>query len=113
VEDNSANIRLIDRILDNTQHKMISASNGLEGLEMAHKHRPDLILLDINLPDINGFSVLDELKAADLDVTPVVAISANAMDRDVKKGLAAGFDAYLKKPLDIHEFINTINSLVH
>lgn len=113
VEDNPANLRLVNKILSGTPHKLISAHNGSLGLELAELHKPDLILLDINLPIMNGFDVIRKIKEnQELHHIPVVAISANAMNRDVERGLAAGFDRYLKKPLDIREFMSTIETLV-
>jgi len=113
VEDNPANLRLVNKILSGTPHKLISAHSGSLGLEMAELYKPDLILLDINLPQLNGYEVIKRIKANEnLKHTPVVAISANAMNRDVERGLAAGFDRYLKKPINIREFMSTIESLV-
>lgn len=113
IEDNAANIRLVEKILGKTSYKLVTANEGLLGLDLAQAHQPDLILLDINLPGINGYRVLERLKMTAMADVPVVAVSANAMESDVKKGLRAGFDAYLKKPIDIREFLATIDTMIN
>jgi len=113
VEDNPANLRLVNKIISNTPYNLLSTHSGTLGVELAEAHKPDLILLDINLPEMNGYEVLSKLKEnKNLSSIPVVAISANAMTRDVEKGLEAGFDHYIKKPIDIKEFLKTIESLI-
>ncbi|MDP3589868.1 MAG: ATP-binding protein, partial [Methylobacter sp.] len=92
IEDNPANLRLVQKIIStHTSLRLLDARTAEQGLELVKAHHPDLILLDINLPGMNGFEALRHLRddPATCDI-PVVAISANAMERDVKKGLAAG-----------------------
>ena len=106
VEDNAANLRLVEQLLRQREDiVLISAHTGTLGVELALSHKPDLILLDINLPEMDGFQVLKKLKSSQetLDV-PVVAVTANAMPRDIAAGRAAGFSDYLVKPLDIGLF---------
>lgn len=88
---------------------MLAAPDAKLGIELAQAHRPDLILMDINLPGMDGTTAMKYLqnKPETQDI-PVVAISANAMPRDVKQGLAAGFCDYLTKPLDVTEFHRVI-----
>ena len=111
VEDNAANLKLVEQII--TRHpdlRLISATKGLRGLEMAREFQPDLILMDINLPDINGFEVLKALR--DDPATAhilVVAVSANAMPRDIERARRAGFFSYLTKPIKIAEFMDTLD----
>jgi len=111
VEDNPANLMLVEVLIGRRPDiRLISATNGIKGLEMALQFQPDVILMDINLPGINGIRVL-EILAADprtADI-PVVALSANAMPRDIAKGLAAGFFRYLTKPIVITEFMATLD----
>ena len=77
---------------------------------MAHKHLPEVILMDINLPGISGIQVLKNLHEDPVTAhIPVIAISANAMPRDIKKGMAAGFFRYLTKPINVNEFMNTLD----
>jgi signal transduction histidine kinase/ActR/RegA family two-component response regulator len=103
VEDNPANLRLVQKMLAEREDvEVIAASSAEAGLEIAVQVRPDLILLDINLPGMDGFEALHSLRANPVtrDI-PVVAITANAMPRDLERGRAAGFSDYLIKPLDV------------
>jgi CheY-like chemotaxis protein len=89
---------------------MLSARDGRSGVELARAHKPDVILMDINLPGISGVIAM-RLLAADTDTAhiPVVALSANAMPRDIEKGLQAGFFRYLTKPIKVGEFMDTLD----
>jgi PAS domain S-box-containing protein len=112
IEDNPANLRLLERILKQRGgiELLTAAAPGL-GLELARAHRPALILLDINLPDMDGYAVLERLRAApETCAIPVIAISANAMPKDVARGQAAGFAAYLTKPLQIAELLRQVDA---
>jgi signal transduction histidine kinase/ActR/RegA family two-component response regulator len=111
VEDNPANLMLVEDLIGRRQDiRLISATDGIKGLDMALQFRPDLILLDINLPGINGIRVLEILRAdARTANIPVVALSANAMPRDIERGMAAGFFRYLTKPIVITEFMATLD----
>ncbi len=112
IEDNPANLRLVTQIIARIDNiHMWSAHEPMLGLELAYKHKPDLILLDINLPGMNGFDVLKQLRSRkDTCDTQVIAISSNAMPHDIKKGMTAGFDDYITKPIDVNELLNTIKS---
>lgn len=106
IEDNPQNMRLVRKILVHAGYEMVEAENGLLGLEVAERERPDLILLDINLPDIDGFEVASRLKASDVLATiPVIALTANAMVGDREKSLAAGCNGYLPKPVGRQELL--------
>ncbi len=112
VEDNPANLMMVEHILEERPHiEMLSARNGSIGVALARAHIPTVILMDINLPGINGFQALKMLRE-DLLTThiPVVALSANAMQSDIKKGLEAGFFAYITKPLKINELLNVLDN---
>jgi CheY-like chemotaxis protein len=113
IEDNPSSVRLVQKTISSRLDlKMLNAPSAELGLKMARTHRPDIILLDINLPGMNGFEALECLKK-DLitcDI-PVIAISANAMERDIKKGLDAGFVDYLTKPVDIIQLILLLDKL--
>jgi CheY-like chemotaxis protein len=106
VEDNPANLKLVEQIVRrHPRVELLMAPSGSLGLDLARSHRPDLLLLDIHLPDIDGFQVLARLRAdADTRHIPVVAVTAQAMPDDVKRVMAAGFDAYLAKPLELNRF---------
>jgi signal transduction histidine kinase/ActR/RegA family two-component response regulator len=114
IEDNPANLRLIERILSRRDDvRMLSASAPKLGLELAVAHQPALILLDINLPDMDGFDVMKCLRESEATRNiPVVAISANAMPKDLERGKAAGFTDYLTKPLNIEQFLRTVNHIL-
>jgi len=104
IEDNPVNVLLMEAMVEqHTRLHMLSAGLPETGLRMAAAHRPDLILLDIQLPGIDGYEVLRRLRASeDTRAIPVVAVSANAMPEDIARGRAAGFDDYLTKPVDQH-----------
>ena len=105
VEDNPANMSLMEHIIGRMAHiELITAHNAELGLELAESKQPDLIIMDINLPGMDGFEALRHLQQDDLtNHIPVIALSANAMEKDVKRGLAAGFLRYLTKPINISE----------
>lgn len=110
IEDNPANLQLVSMIVEKfTSHELISAHDGWLGMELAELHKPDLILLDINLPEINGHEVLKKLKGKNKtkDIT-VIAVSANAMNKDIKQGKEAGFDDYITKPIVVKKFLEAI-----
>jgi signal transduction histidine kinase/ActR/RegA family two-component response regulator len=111
VEDNPANLMLIeDLVARRSDIRLLSANDGQRGVEMAIASVPDVILMDINLPGISGIKALRIL--ADNPLTahiPVIALSANAMPRDIEKGLEAGFYRYLTKPINVIEFMNTLD----
>jgi signal transduction histidine kinase/ActR/RegA family two-component response regulator len=112
VEDNPANLRLVEEIVAFRRDlRLLSAPDGHLGLQLAKAHRPEAILMDLNLPGMSGFEVLRQLRA-DPETTwiPVIALTANAMPRDIERGLAAGFHRYLTKPIDIDKFTEAINS---
>jgi CheY-like chemotaxis protein len=111
VEDNPANLMLVEQIIDTRSHvSMLSARDGNLGIALARAHLPDVILMDINLPGINGFEALRILRSDSTTMhIPVIALSANAMPRDIEKGLEAGFFRYLTKPIKIREFMNALD----
>ncbi len=110
IEDNAANIMLISRVLASVPNAiLLTAQNGIGGLDVARNERPDLVLLDIHLPDIDGFEVLRRLRSdAELRDTPVLALTADADSRSKERGVVAGFDAYLTKPIQIDQFLGTL-----
>ena len=112
IEDNPANLRLVEQVLSSIPHiYMWSAPEPLLGLELANENIPDLILLDINLPGMDGYQVLDKLRKQDSTKNiPVIAISANAMPKDIEKGKKAGFDGYITKPVNVKELITEVES---
>jgi len=111
VEDNPANLMLVeDLIARRSDIRLLSARDGVSGIAMAKAFQPDVILMDINLPGISGIKAVQILCADPLTAhIPVVALSANAMPRDIEKGMEAGFFHYLTKPIKIQEFMNTLD----
>ncbi len=112
-EDNPANLELMREILDIQGHEIIEAHDGSEALRQAELANPDLILLDVNMPVLNGFEVLQQLRAnPQFASIKVVALTAYAMRGDREKALEAGFDAYLTKPIDIQTLTETITAFL-
>ncbi|HUX91027.1 MAG TPA: PAS domain S-box protein [Gallionellaceae bacterium] len=111
VEDNPANLMLVEQIISDHQHiNMLSAKDGNIGIALARAHLPDVILMDINLPGISGFEALKILRSDPATAhIPVLAISANAMPRNIEKGLEAGFFRYLTKPIKVNEFMTALD----
>jgi CheY-like chemotaxis protein/anti-sigma regulatory factor (Ser/Thr protein kinase) len=111
VEDNPANLMLVEQIIEgHPLIRMLSARDGTQGITLALAHLPDVILMDINLPGISGIEAMKILSKDPATAhIPVVALSANAMLRDIEKGLEAGFFRYLTKPIKINEFMNALD----
>jgi len=114
IEDNEANARLVNKLVNRLSYvALIHADTGKRGLQVAKTQLPDLILLDINLPDMSGFEVMALLKAEpQLAKIPVVAISANAMKHDIDKAKGAGFQEYITKPIRIEHFYAVIDTFL-
>ena len=115
VEDNPANLMLVARLLERRPDiRLLSARDGRRGVEMALEALPDVILMDINLPGIDGTAALRLLAAApETRDIPVIALSANALPRDIEKGLDAGFFRYLTKPIKVGSFMDTLDLALH
>jgi len=115
VEDNPANLMLVTKLLARRPDIcLLSAMDGRSGVEMAQSVRPDVILMDINLPGISGVTALMILAGNPSTAhIPVIALSANAMDRDIEKGLEAGFFRYLTKPIKVTELMDTLDLALH
>ena len=111
VEDNPANLMLVEQIIEGySQLSMLSAHDGLHGVALARAHLPDVILMDINLPGISGIEAMNILRIDPATAhIPVVALSANAMPRDIEKGMEAGFFRYITKPIKIKEFMEALD----
>lgn len=114
IEDNPANLKLVQEIVRfRPDLRLLSAPDGHFGLSLARSQHPEVILMDLNLPGMSGFEVLAELRRdPDTASIPAIALTANAMPRDVERGLAAGFDRYLTKPIDIDRFNEAIDGVL-
>lgn len=114
IEDNLTNLRVVEALFKrNPNFKLLSATNGEFGLEQARRYHPDAILLDINLPDMDGYEVLNALQVDPATAgIPVIAISAEAMPVDIEKGLEAGFVNYLTKPVVVEELLASLDSVL-
>jgi CheY-like chemotaxis protein len=112
IEDNPANLRLIEEIiLFIPGLRLLSAPDAHLGLQLARAHMPDLILMDLHLPGMNGIEALKVLRADPATAAiPVIAVTASAMPRDIKEGMESGFLDYVTKPIDVDQFINAIQS---
>jgi CheY-like chemotaxis protein len=111
VDDVSHNLELMTYLLQASGHEVIAATTGEDAVRLAGEHRPDLIVLDVQLPDIDGYEVLRRLRAEpELEQLPVIAVTAYAMVGDRDHALAAGFDGYLAKPIDPTTLIEALNA---
>jgi CheY-like chemotaxis protein/nitrogen-specific signal transduction histidine kinase len=111
VEDNQANMQLVEQLIARRPDmRLLSAGDAILGIALARTHRPEVILMDINLPGMSGIQALQVLREDPLTAQiPVLAISANAMPDDIKKGLEAGFLRYITKPIDVNEFMEALD----
>lgn len=113
IEDDPYSVRMVQKMLHTTGYKVCIEMTGKGGVVSARQLVPDLIFLDINLPDISGFEVVEHIKATpELGNIPIVALTANDQVRDRKEGLEFGFDAYLSKPVGRAELLKTIHNIL-
>jgi len=113
IEDHEENRRILRLLLQSAGFEMIEALTGEDGVAMAEKERPDLILMDIQLPRMNGIEALHVLRGDDRTrAVPVIAVTASAMSQDRQKIMAAGFDGYQAKPIDVTGFVNAVREMI-
>jgi len=113
VEDNEKNMKLARDILRAKGYAVLEAVNGLDGVRMALQHKPDLVLMDIQLPDINGIEAFARIRAEPTTATiPVVAFTASVTANDRSRIGDAGFDAFLSKPINLKEFVETVRRML-
>ena len=113
VEDNELNMKLFHDLLDAHGYKTLQTRNGMEALALAREHRPDLILMDIQLPEVSGLEVTKWLKEDDqLRKIPVVAVTAFAMKGDEERIREGGCEAYISKPISISTFLETVRQFI-
>jgi len=112
IEDNADNMVLITRLLEKAGYQTLRAWTGLEGVEMATHHSPDFIILDIQLPDIDGREVLRRIRGFEVAAAiPIIAMTSYAMSGDREKLLAAGCDGYIEKPIDPLRVVSQIRQV--
>ena len=113
VEDNKLDMRLLKDILEGSGYETLQAADGLEAIDLAFASLPDLILLDIQLPEISGLEVSRRLKGDDRSRRiPIVAVTAFAMGWHEREALDSGCDAYISKPISVLGFLNTVKSFL-
>jgi CheY-like chemotaxis protein len=116
IEDNPDNMMLVKRALEARGYKLFEALNGLAGVEKAETEEIDLILLDINLPDIDGYEVARRIRGSSkkhsLTYVPIIAVTANALKGDAEKALASGCDVYMSKPINIRELWARVEAFI-
>jgi two-component system cell cycle response regulator DivK len=111
VEDNELNMKLFHDLLEASGYNIVQTRNGLEAIDLARSHRPDLILMDIQLPEISGLEVTKWIKEDDdLRAIPVIAVTAFAMKGDEERIRQGGCEAYLSKPISVAKFIETVKA---
>jgi two-component system cell cycle response regulator DivK len=109
VEDNEKNLKLVRDVLQVKGYATLEATSAEDGIRIAGEQRPDLVLMDIQLPGMNGIDALRVLRAnADTAAIPVIAVTASVMQQDRKLIMDAGFDAYVGKPINLHEFLDAV-----
>jgi two-component system, cell cycle response regulator DivK len=101
VEDNPKNLKLVRDVLTHSGYEVIEAMSGEEGVRLAGEESPDLILMDLQLPGIDGSEALRQIREADASQVPVVAVTAFAMNDDRRRALESGFDGYVEKPISV------------
>lgn len=110
IEDNPLNMRLVRKLVKSFGYDMIEAMDGITGLAMVKSERPDLLLVDVNLPGMDGLEIASEVKKTpEIASIPIIALTANAMHGDRERCLAAGCDSYIAKPISRQELFNILN----
>jgi two-component system cell cycle response regulator DivK len=115
IEDNPDNMLLVKRILQAGKYNLLEAQNGVQGLSMAENEDIDLVLLDVNLPDLDGYEVARRLRSstrASVAQLPIIVLTANAMKGDAQKAMDAGCNVYMAKPINIFELLDKVNAFV-
>jgi two-component system, cell cycle response regulator DivK len=113
VEDNELNMKLFNDLLETRGCRVVQTRQGVEAMDLARKHRPDLILMDIQLPEVSGLQVTQWLKDDDeLRTIPIIAVTAFAMKGDEEKIRQGGCEAYLSKPISVAKFFETVDNFL-
>jgi two-component system cell cycle response regulator DivK len=113
VEDNEKNMKLVRDVLQFKGYQTLEAVNGTDGVRLAKERKPDLVLMDIQLPDIDGITALGQIRAdPETKGIPILAVSASVMPDDQQRIHASGFDAFITKPINVKQFVETVEKFV-
>ncbi|MCX7550896.1 response regulator [Xanthomarina sp. F2636L] len=114
IEDNEQNMYMLSYLLTQSNYTVIEAFNGVDGLRLAHENNPEIILIDIQLPDMDGYEICNKLRHNGLPKnTTIIAVTSYAMGGDKEKALDAGADGYLEKPINPETFVNQMKHIVN
>ena len=114
IEDNEQNMYMLSYLLENSSYNVIKAYNGIEGLRLAHDKHPEIILIDIQLPDMDGYEICNKLRHNGLPKkTTIIAVTSYAMGGDKEKAIEAGADGYIEKPINPETFVNQMEQIHH
>ena len=113
IEDNEQNMYMLTYLLESNEYEVLQSFTGADGIALAKENKPDIILLDIQLPEMDGYTVAKKLRDnQNLDDTPIIAVTSYAMPGDREKVLEAGADGYLEKPIDPDTFISQMETII-
>nr|WP_321227997.1 response regulator [uncultured Psychroserpens sp.] len=114
IEDNEQNMYMLSYLLTQNNYNIIKAFNGLDGLKLAHENNPEIILIDIQLPDMDGYEICNKLRYNGLPKnTTIIAVTSYAMGGDKEKAIEAGADGYLEKPINPETFVGQMQSIIN
>ena len=114
IEDNEQNMYMLTFLLENENYEVVQAYNGTAGIEAAKNNKPDIILLDIQLPEMDGYSVAKKLReSTDLKDTPIITVTSYAMPGDKEKAIKSGATGYIEKPINPDTFIAQMESFLN
>lgn len=112
-DDKETGRELVRTVLEKAGHQVLEAHNGIDALDIANRHRPDLIILDLHMPGLDGFAVVKELRAlGHFSTSPIMALTASAMQGDRQKAMDAGFTAYITKPISLSQLRSEVDRLL-
>lgn len=114
IEDNEQNMYMLSFLLKNSNYNVIEAHVGMDGLKLAHENHPEIILIDIQLPDMDGYEICNKLRYNGLPKnTTIIAVTSYAMGGDKEKAIEAGADGYIEKPIDPETFVDQMRSIIN
>lgn len=114
IEDNEQNMYMLSYLLNKSNYKALEAFNGIDGIKLAQKNNPEIILIDIQLPDMDGYEICKELRNNELNKNvTIIAVTSYAMGGDREKAIEAGADGYLEKPINPETFIEEMESIIN